>query len=131
MSAGTPLEIQVVRAAGNVRLWCVGDLDHETVDELRECVGDLLAAGVRSLSIDLSGVDLCDSSGLSGLLHAHNSTRAAGAELHITGVSDRLGRIMSITGLNRILSCSLAGGAPAASPGSDVSTAAGPSSPSP
>ena len=49
--------------------------------------------------IDLTGVSLCDSSGLSALLVVQRSARA----IRLTGVSPQLQRMLDRTGLTELL----------------------------
>ena len=56
--------------------------------------------------VDLTGVTLCDSSGLSALLVVH---RAAGA-IRLIGVSRQLQRMLDRTGLSELLAVAYADG---------------------
>ncbi|MFF5201292.1 STAS domain-containing protein [Micromonospora parva] len=93
-----PLTIETTRlAAGHVRLRLTGELDYDTAPELIAAAAEL-RNGVPVL-VDLTGVTLCDSSGLSALLVVH---RAAGA-IQLTGVSPHLQRMLDRTGLSELL----------------------------
>ncbi|MEV1074966.1 STAS domain-containing protein [Micromonospora parva] len=92
------LTIETTRlAAGHVRLRLTGELDYDTAPELIAAAAEL-RSGVPVL-VDLTGVTLCDSSGLSALLVVH---RAAGA-IQLTGVSQQLQRMLDRTGLSELL----------------------------
>lgn len=92
------LTIETTRlAAGHVRLRLTGELDYDTAPELIAAAAEL-RSGVPVL-VDLTGVTLCDSSGLSALLVVH---RAAGA-IQLTGVSPQLQRMLDRTGLSELL----------------------------
>jgi anti-sigma B factor antagonist len=93
------LTIEVSRpAAGHVRLRLTGELDYDTAPELVAAAADL--RGERQVTIDLSGVGLCDSSGLSALLIVG---RGVGA-VRLTGVSPQVRQLLDRTGLTELLS---------------------------
>ncbi|MFG1869883.1 STAS domain-containing protein [Micromonospora arborensis] len=92
------LTIEATRLdAGHVRLRLAGELDYDTAPDLVAAAADL--RGDEQVLIDLGGVTLCDSSGLSALLVLH---RAAGA-IRLTGVRRPLQRMLDRTGLTELL----------------------------
>ncbi|MEV5208678.1 STAS domain-containing protein [Micromonospora sp. NPDC053740] len=94
------LTIETTRlAAGNVRLRLTGELDYDSAPELIAAAAELRGDGDAPVLVDLTGVALCDSSGLSALLVVH---RAAGA-IRLIGVSPQLQRMLDRTGLSELL----------------------------
>ncbi|MCG5457055.1 STAS domain-containing protein [Micromonospora sp. PSH03] len=94
------LTIETTRlAAGNVRLRLTGELDYDSAPELIAAAAELRGDDAPVL-VDLTGVTLCDSSGLSALLVVQH--RAAGA-IRLTGVSPQLQRMLDRTGLSELL----------------------------
>ncbi|KOX07095.1 STAS domain-containing protein [Micromonospora profundi] len=94
------LTIEVTRVdAGHIRLRLSGELDYDTAPELVSVVADLPGESHQRLTVDLSAVSLCDSSGLSALLMAH---RAAGSMVLI-GVSPQVQQMLDRTGLTELL----------------------------
>ncbi|MEU5910243.1 STAS domain-containing protein [Micromonospora sp. NPDC047527] len=94
------LTIEVTRLdGGHIRLRLSGELDYDTAPELVTAVAELPGEGHQQLTIDLTGVSLCDSSGLSALLMAH---RAAGS-VRLTGVSAQVQQMLDRTGLAELL----------------------------
>ncbi|MEW2430685.1 STAS domain-containing protein [Micromonospora sp. NPDC047644] len=94
------LTIETIRlAAGNVRLRLTGELDYDSAPELLAAAAGLRGDEDAPVLVDLTGVTLCDSSGLSALLVVH---RAAGA-IRLTGVSPQLQRMLDRTGLTELL----------------------------
>ncbi|MDG4809806.1 STAS domain-containing protein [Micromonospora sp. WMMD1120] len=92
------LTIETIRLdAGHVRLRLTGELAYDTAPELIAAAADLPVDG--EVLIDLTGVHLCDSSGLSALLVVH---RVAGA-VRLTGVKPQLQRMLDRTGLTELL----------------------------
>jgi anti-sigma B factor antagonist len=93
------LTIEVSRPdAGHARLRLTGELDYDTAPELVAVAAGL--HGEQQLTIDLSGVGLCDSSGLSALLIVR---RGVGA-IRLTGVSPQIQQLLDRTGLTELLS---------------------------
>ncbi|MCZ7374003.1 STAS domain-containing protein [Micromonospora sp. WMMC250] len=91
------LTIEATRLdAGHVRLRLTGDLDFDTAPALTAAAADLHGDEVL---IDLSGVSICDSSGLSALLVVQRNARV----MQLTGVSPQLQRMLDRTGLAELL----------------------------
>ncbi|MER6401804.1 MULTISPECIES: STAS domain-containing protein [unclassified Kitasatospora] len=97
-----PLNITHRDAPTGPALQVVGDLDYEHAPTLRARVEYLALRPGQCLVIDLSGVEFCDSSGITALLAARRHTQAAGAELTLTAVPENTLRILAITGLTQI-----------------------------
>ncbi|MFJ2739733.1 STAS domain-containing protein [Streptomyces sp. NPDC087440] len=105
--SGNPLDVtarQTENRATGVRetvLEFSGDCDFVTAELLRAAVLDVLPDLPRGseLTLDLSGVGLFDSSGLSALIMAHRHTTRAGVALALRGAGDHLLRILDITGV--------------------------------
>ncbi|MGW3245368.1 STAS domain-containing protein [Streptomyces sp. NPDC001070] len=97
-----PLHLSVDRpGTGTVVLHVTGDLDHETAPDLLDAVTDVLAEGgpPPDVVLDLSGVCVCDSSGLSALIVALRRTTAAGTALRLVSLPPPLLRVIKVTGL--------------------------------
>lgn len=88
------------RDAGRAELRLTGDLDFDSAPELVDAVDELRRDGYRQLVIDLTGVGLCDSSGLSAFVLAH---RGGSAPLRLTGVNAALRHLLDRTGLADLL----------------------------
>ncbi|WP_410809484.1 STAS domain-containing protein [Micromonospora sp. 067-2] len=94
------LTIEMTRLdAGRVRLRLSGDLDYDTAPELVAAAGELHGDGHQQVVVDLAGVSLCDSSGLSALLVLH---RVAGS-MRLSGVNRQLQQMLDRTGLTEVL----------------------------
>ncbi|MGK5673763.1 STAS domain-containing protein [Micromonospora sp. URMC 106] len=95
------LTIDVARPdAGRVRLRLAGELDFDTAPELIATAAELRRDGCDELLIDLSGVSLCDSSGLSALVVVH---RGGPGVVRLSGVSPQLQQLLDRTGLAELL----------------------------
>lgn len=96
-------EAIVDRSSGVVRLTVQGELDLATLDRLADVLAAHLAAGHRTVCVDLSGLIFCAVSGINVLLTAHRAYQAAGSVLILTGCDRHLRRYLRLTGLDRVL----------------------------
>ncbi|WP_341716031.1 STAS domain-containing protein [Micromonospora sp. FIMYZ51] len=95
------LAIEVSRFDGDrAELRLSGDLDFDSAPELINAVAELRRDGYQQLVIDLTGVGLCDSSGLSAFVVAH---RGGSVPIRLTGVSTSLRQLLDRTGLTELL----------------------------
>ena len=67
-----------------------GDLTSATVEQVRDKLKILLAAGTRELTIDLAGVQMVDSMGIGLLIQANNSLVKQGGGLVVKNASNEL-----------------------------------------
>ncbi|NJP35538.1 STAS domain-containing protein [Micromonospora thermarum] len=106
---GAPLlTIEVTRLhAGCARLRLTGDLDFDSAPELVEAAAAARRDGHQELLIDLGGVGLCDSSGLSALVVVH---RAGTGAVRLSGVGPQLQQLLERTGLVELLAVERSGG---------------------
>ncbi len=88
-------------AAGPV-LDVTGSLDYDHATTLRHEVRLLSLVSGQCLSIDLSGLDFCDSSGISALLAVRQHVLEAGADMVLVSVPANTVRILTMVGLNRV-----------------------------
>ena len=86
---------------GSTVLTVAGEIDMQTVDELRARVDDLDVAH-GSLVLDLHGVGFVDSSGLGALLGIKKQQDRAGGTLELRRVSDAVSRVIAITRMDRV-----------------------------
>ncbi|MEU1888001.1 STAS domain-containing protein [Micromonospora sp. WMMD987] len=95
------LSIEVTRLdAGHARLRLTGDLDFDTAPELVDAAAGVRAEGCPELTIDLDGVGLCDSSGLSAFVVL---SQGGAGTVRLTGVNHRLRQLLDRTGLTELL----------------------------
>ena len=81
-----------------------GDLDLVSAPDLRARLGGLSQGAPAYLVLDLSALQFVDSTGLGVLVGTHRRVRAAGGEVRIAGVSPRILRVLSVTGLDQVFS---------------------------
>lgn len=82
----------------------VGDVDAAAVGAVRAGVDEALGAGARTVVLDLTGVVLLASAGMTLLLEADQDLRRRGCALLLVAGSVRsVRRPLAITGLDRVL----------------------------
>ncbi|MBM9464108.1 STAS domain-containing protein [Aeromicrobium sp. YIM 150415] len=79
-----------------------GEIDVYTAPKFREAVVAAIDAGHTRLVVDIENVAFLDSTGLGVLVGALKRVRAEDGSLDIICTSDRLLRIFSITGLDKV-----------------------------
>ncbi|MER6814792.1 STAS domain-containing protein [Spirillospora sp. NPDC000708] len=77
-------------------------MDMATAPALIDGVGKLIAEKDQGpIALETSRVTFCDSSGLNALIRLWKQARSAGVELVILRPHARLGRLLSMTGMDR------------------------------
>jgi anti-sigma B factor antagonist len=99
----TDLDLKVRRVDSIPVLNLSGDVDEFTCAKLRETIHSLLDAGEFNLVIGVSGVNYIDSSGLGTLVGGLRLVAEHEGGLAISGTNPQIERVLSITGLNKIL----------------------------
>jgi len=89
----------VSRSDGRVLVAVDGELDLATAPELRDVLVALSEDGDKEVTLDLTGLEFIDSTGLSVLVMTFTRARAAGGSLVIRNPSQSVTRILEITGL--------------------------------
>jgi anti-anti-sigma factor len=80
----------------------VGELELATVAQFREVLRDLSLNRSQQLIIDMTGLEFCDSSGMTALLTARARASAAHASIALAGVPSHLVRALTVVGLDQI-----------------------------
>ena len=79
-----------------------GEVDIYTAPRFRECMLELIDAGVDRLIIDLSGVTFIDSTALGVLIGGVRRVHSAGGSMALVVTTRAVSRVLSITGLDRV-----------------------------
>ena len=80
-----------------------GDIDHHSARTLRERIdNEMYLSRPEVLILDLSGIEFMDSSGLGLLLGRYQRAQDVGCELKLCGCSDRVMRILSLAGADKM-----------------------------
>ncbi|GAB7028917.1 STAS domain-containing protein [Streptomyces sp. NPDC021749] len=100
----SPLKITTRDAATGPVLEITGELDYDHAHELREVLTTLTLRPGQRLTLDLAGMEFCDSSGITALIAAYRHAQAAQADLALAAAPARTVRILRIVGLDQIFS---------------------------
>ena len=93
------LKIETRQADGVTIMSCHGRIVFgEEAAALRENLKQVLSS-TRQVVLNLAGVNYIDSGGLGTLVGVYSSARAAGAEIKLTGLGQRLRDVLQITKL--------------------------------
>ena len=80
-----------------------GKVFYDTLDPLADVLAQLAGHPARRVVLDLSGVPLCDSSGLNLFVRIRSDLAATGGWLRLTGARPMVDNVLHITNLDRIL----------------------------
>lgn len=81
-----------------------GDIDHHTADGIRRMAErELYISGADSLVLDMGGVGFMDSSGIGMIIGRYKTVTALGGRLAIVNPSKEANRILSISGIYRLV----------------------------
>ncbi|MEU7088855.1 STAS domain-containing protein [Streptomyces achromogenes] len=80
-----------------------GDFDIAAAPTVRGRALELISDGHPDLVADLAGVTFCDSSGLGALVGIWRCAKEADGSLTLAAIPDRLGRLLSVTGMDTFL----------------------------
>ena len=84
------------------------DVDHHSARSMREQIDRrLFESRPRVLVIDFSGVEFMDSSGLGLILGRAEKASALNTEVHLSGVSPSLMKLIRLSGLERVQNLSV------------------------
>ena len=100
-SADSPLAL--VEVVPGQRLALHGRLDVHAAADVRLALAEAVRAGAGDLVLDLSGVVAVDATGLGVLVGAHRGAGRAARTLVLLDVPERVGRLLFVTRLHRVL----------------------------
>ena len=86
-----------------VTAYLSGELDHHTAKEMREAIDMAIELNMPTLLIlDFGGVSFMDSSGIGLVMGRYRNLMKSGAELHITGASPQINKILKLAGIEKL-----------------------------
>jgi anti-sigma B factor antagonist len=100
------LDIQIDRDGTGATVTLAGELDMLNAPDLTDHLTALLDEGVTALSVNLTGLEFIDSSGLSALIGVHQDAETRGATLTLVSPHERVVRLLHVTGLGDVFEVS-------------------------
>ena len=86
-----------------VTAYLSGELDHHTAKEMREGIDTAIQVNMPTLLIiDFSDVTFMYSSGIGLVMGRYRLLSKTGAELHISGMSEQIYKVMKLAGIERL-----------------------------
>ena len=79
------------------------DIDITNADGMRTALLEAASLGPGTFVVDMSRTQFCDTAGLHALVAAHKRARAGGGQLLLVTRGAAVDRILSITGLDRVI----------------------------
>lgn len=101
--AGGLLDVDTWYDGGRAVVEVIGDIDVYTSAKLRLALDGLCAPGRYRVVVEMSQLDFLDSTGLGILVGAMKRARDGGGALALAGASERVLRVLRITGLVRVM----------------------------
>jgi anti-sigma B factor antagonist len=98
-----PLSVTVSTAQGLPVVSVRGEVDISSVGALDDALDAQFDAGACSVVVDFLGVTFLDSTGLSALVRAHRRSTEQGGRLALVMDDPQLLRLLSISGLDRLI----------------------------
>ena len=92
----------IQRTPHETKLSVRGSLDINTAAQLGEEIDRVLASKPAHVVVDLSGLDLIDSSGVAALVKLYKGVRSGGGTIVIGGARDQPLAIFKLLQLNRV-----------------------------
>jgi anti-sigma B factor antagonist len=96
----TPFDVQANHSA--TTLTVRGSLDINTAPQLADEIDRILATKPGSVLVDLSPLDLIDSSGVAALVKLYKGVRSAGGAITISGVRDQPLAIFKLLRMDKV-----------------------------
>jgi anti-sigma B factor antagonist len=85
-------------------LQVAGTLDVLTAPELMPTIDQLVGEKRKRVAVDLSGLDLIDSSGVAALVALYKRIRAVGGQVTVTGARDQPLAIFKLLRMDKVFS---------------------------
>lgn len=97
------MDLVIEAVVPGFRLRVAGEVDVQTVADLRLRLIEAIDAGEDDLVLDCTELHLIDATGLGALLSAHRRAQRAGRRLVLDNVQPDLQRLLQVSRLSRLL----------------------------
>jgi anti-sigma B factor antagonist len=98
------VHVEVHQDSGCTVVAVHGRIFADTVASLRTALAPLLDTDPPRIVLDMSGVEICDSSGLNLIASSHDTATRRGGWLRLVGLQPMVRRVIMITNLDQLLS---------------------------
>ncbi|GGU94317.1 anti-sigma factor antagonist [Actinomadura cremea] len=96
------LNVSTASQGGHAVVTATGELDLYTAPRLQAALAGLLRDHVDHITVDMSGVEFCDSTGMNVLLSAMKRLKEHGGSLELAAPRPAVKRILQVTGLDTV-----------------------------
>jgi anti-sigma B factor antagonist len=98
------LDLKLDFVGSDVLVWARGELDIASAPQLRDAMLDVLAGrnDPFTITLDMSGIEFVDSTGLGVLVAVLKRMRFVGGDLVIRAPSTSLRKLFGLTGLDKV-----------------------------
>ena len=96
----SPFDVR--RSETEITLVVRGSLDINTAPALAEEIDKIVGARPKKVAVDLSGLDLIDSSGVAALVKLYKGVRGAGGAIAMSGVRDQPLAIFKLLRMDKV-----------------------------
>ena len=97
-----PNPFDITRADHETSLVIRGSLDINSAPQLAEEIDKLVAGKVKRVNVDLTGLDLIDSSGVAALVKLYKGIRGHGGHVEMTGARDQPLAIFKLLRMDKV-----------------------------
>lgn len=97
------MAVQINVTGEVVTAYLCGELDHHTAREMREAIDNAVELNMPTLLVlDFKDINFMDSSGIGLVMGRYRNLIKTGAELHITGTSPQIYKVLKLAGIERL-----------------------------
>ena len=97
-----PNPFEVVRTDQEITLRVRGSLDINTAANLAEEIDKIIATKMKKIVVDLSQLDLIDSSGVAALVKLYKGVRSTGGSVTMSGARDQPLAIFKLLRMDKV-----------------------------
>ena len=97
-----PNPFEVLRTDQEITLRVRGSLDINTAANLAEEIDKIIATKMKKIIVDLSQLDLIDSSGVAALVKLYKGVRATGGSVTMSGARDQPLAIFKLLRMDKV-----------------------------
>ena len=97
-----PNPFDITRSDHETSLVIRGSLDINSAPQLAEEIDKLVAGKVKRVNVDLTGLDLIDSSGVAALVKLYKGIRGHGGHVEMTGARDQPLAIFKLLRMDKV-----------------------------